>query len=147
MPALDNRPGVLSYAGELRRELSFRNQQYAKRLQLLNRESYGDPPSICYLPSEDGMQHGNFLRESYCAILRNARWRKRLLKAHSQARNALPREDHAWRELDSSNSSDALLMNIFCFPGTLRSQRILDLLGVEAGFVPEFGFRARVPLA
>jgi len=127
--------------------LSFRNQQYAKRLQLLNRESYGDPPSICYLPSEDGMRHGNFLRESYCAILRNASWCKRLLKEHSQARRTLPREDRAWRELDSSNSSDALLMNIFCFPGTLRTQRVLDLLGVEAGFVPEFGFRARVPLA
>ena len=140
-------PGLFSYAGELRRELSLRNQQYARRLQLLNRESYGEPPSICYLPSEDGMSHGNFLRESYCAIVRNPSWRKRLLKAHSQARSALPREDRRWKELDSSNSSDALLMNIFCFPGTLRSRRVLDLLGVEAGFVPEFGFRARVPLA
>ena len=147
MPAFDNRPGVLSHAWELRRELSLRNQQYARRLQLLSRESYGEPPSICYPPSEDGMSHGNFLRESYCAIVRNPSWRKRLLKAHSQARSALPREDRRWKELDSSNSSDALLMNIFCFPGTLRSRRVLDLLGVEAGFVPEFGFRARVPLA
>ena len=147
MSAFSDRPGVFSYAGELRRELSLRNQQYAKRLQLLNRESYGDPPSICYLPSEDGRCHGNFLRESYYAILRNASWRKRLQKAHSQARSAFPREDRAWKELDSSNSSDALLMNIFCFPGTLRNRSALDLLGVEAGFVPEFGFRARVPLA
>jgi hypothetical protein len=147
MSAFNDRPGLFSYAGELRRELSLRNQHYAQRLQLLNRESYGDPPSICYLPSEDGMCHGNFLRESYCAILRNPNWRKRLLKAHTQARSALPREDRAWKELDSCNSSDALLMNIFCFPGTLRSRRVLDLLGVEAGFVPEFGFRARVPLA
>jgi hypothetical protein len=147
MSAFDNRPGVLSYAGELRRELSLRNQQYARRLQLLSRESYGDPPSICYLPSEDGMRHGNFLRESYCAIVRNASWRRRLQKAHSQARSALPREDRAWKELDSSNSSDALLMNIFCCPGTLRSQKVLDLLGAEEGSVPEFGFKARVPLA
>ncbi|HTE90082.1 MAG TPA: hypothetical protein VK639_14070 [Terriglobales bacterium] len=147
MSTFDNMPGLFSYAGELRRELSLRNQQYARRLQLLNRESYGEPPSICYLPSEDGMSHGNFLRESYCAIVRNPNWRKRLQKAHSQARSALPREDRRWKELDSSNSSDALLMNIFCFPGTLRSRRVLDLLGVEAGFVPEFGFRARVPLA
>ena len=147
MSTFSDRPGVFSYAGELRRELSLRNQQYAKRLQLLNRESYGDPPSICYLPSEDGMRHGNFLRESYGAILRNASWRKRLLKAHTQARSALPREECAWKELDSSNSSDALLMNIFCFPSTLRSRSALDLLGVEAGSVPEFGFKARVPLA
>src|SRR5438874_12526232 len=147
MPAFDNRPGVLSYAGELRRELSLRNQQYARRLQLLCRESYGDPPSICYLPSEDGMRHGNFLRESYCAILQDETWHKRLQKAHSHARRALPREDRAWKELDSGNSSDALLMNIFCFPGTLKNHTVLDLLGVEPGSVPEFGFKARVPLA
>jgi hypothetical protein len=120
MSAFNNEPESLPYAGELRRELSLRNQQYTKRLRLLSRESYGNPPSIYYLPSEDGMRHGNFLRESYCAILRNASWRKRLLKAHTQARSALPREDRAWKELDSSNSSDALLMNIFCFPGTLK---------------------------
>jgi len=147
MSTFNKRPVVRSYAGALRRELSLRNQQYAKRLQLLSRESYGAPPAICYLPSEDGMRHGNFLSESYCAIVRDETWRKRLQKAHSQARSALPREDRAWKELDSSNSSDALLMNIFCFPGTLRSRRVLDLLGVEAGFVPEFGFKARVPLA
>ncbi len=124
MSTFNKRPVVRSYAGALRRELSLRNQQYAKRLQLLSRESYGAPPTICYLPSEDGMRHGNFLSESYCAIVRDETWRKRLQKAHSQA-----------------------LMNIFCFPGTLRSRRVLDLLGVEAGFVPEFGFKARVPLA
>ena len=97
MSAFNDKRGVLSYAGELRRELSLRNQRYAKRLQLLSRESYGDPPSICYLPSEDGIHHGNFLSESYCAIVRNASWRKRLLKAHTQARSALPREDRAWK--------------------------------------------------
>jgi hypothetical protein len=147
MSAFDNRPGSLPYSGELRRELSLRNQQYARRVQLLSRESYGDPPSICYLPSDNGLRHGNFLHESYCAIVRNPGWRKRLQKAHSQARSALPREERAWKELDSSNSSDALLMNIFCFPGTLRSRRVLDLLGIEPGSVPEFGVRARVPLA
>src|SRR5437773_7278070 len=147
MSAFNDSPTVFSYAGGLRRELSLRNQQYARRLQLVSRESYGDPPSICYLPSENGMRHGNFLRESYSAIVRNHSWRKRLEKAHSQARSALPREDRAWKELDSCNSSDALLMNIFCFPGTLRSCRVLDLIGVEAGLAPEFGLRARVLLA
>ena len=147
MSAFSDRPGVLSYAGDLRRELSLRNQQYARRLQLLSRESYGEPPSICYLPSEDGTRHGNFLRESYSAIMRNPSWRKRLEKAHTQARSALPREDRAWKELDSCNSSDALLMNIFCFPGTLKNASALNLLAVEHGSIPQFGFKARVPLA
>ncbi len=37
-------------------------------------------------------------------------------------------------------------MNIFCYPGTLRSKALLDLLGIETG-VPHFGVKARVPLA
>ena len=146
MSTFNERPKVRSYAGALRRELSLRNQRYAKRLPLLSRESYGVPPTICYMPSEDGMRHGNFLSESYCAIVRDETWRKRLQKPHSHGRKALPREDRAWKELDSSNSSDALLMNIFCFPGTLKNRTVLDLLGVEPGSVPEFGFKARVPL-
>jgi hypothetical protein len=147
MSAFNERPVVFSYAADLRRELSLRNRQYANRLQLLGCESYGDPPSICYLPSEDGRGHGNFLRESYSAIVRNPSWRKRLEKAHSQARSSLPREDRAWRELDSCNSSDALLMNIFCFPATLKNVSVLNLLAIEPGSIPQFGFKARVPLA
>ena len=136
MSTFNKRPVVRSYAGALRRELSLRNQQYAKRLQLLSRESYGAPPTICYLPSEDGMRHGNFLSESYCAIVRDETWRKRLQKAHSQARSALPREDRGWKELDSGNSSDALLMNIFCFPGTLKNRAVLDLERLRARHAP-----------
>jgi hypothetical protein len=49
-------------------------------------------------------------------------------------------------ELDTSTSSDALLMNIFCYPGVLRDRRVLALLGAEGGGAPEFGYRARVPL-
>jgi hypothetical protein len=59
----------------------------------------------------------------------------------------LPRNDRGfWGELDSSNSSDALLMNIFCFPGVFDDGRVFSLLGLENGAVPEFGFKARVPL-
>ena len=36
-----------------------------------------------------------------------------------------------WRELDACTSSDALLMNVFCYPGVFKDGR----------------FRARVPLA
>jgi len=136
-----------TYASELRRELSIRSREYAKRLNLPYRQSYGGAPVICYLPSEDGCAHGNFLPETYRAILQNDGWRQRLEKPHSQARGSLPREDRRWRELDSCNSSDALLMNIFCFPETLRNFRVFGLLGLETGAVPQFGLKARVPLA
>jgi hypothetical protein len=50
------------------------------------------------------------------------------------------------RELDSSNSSDALLMNCFCFPGA--AARIMKGLGlVETSEHAEFGIKARLPLA
>ena len=133
-------------AAELRRELSLRNKQYAAKLGLNCRESYGNPPAICYLPCDAGLTHGNFLPAAYRAILKTESWRKRLEKVHSQARSSLPREDRRWRELDSCNSSDALLMNIFCYPGTLRDGAVFDLLGVEIGSLPEFGVRAKVPL-
>lgn len=134
-------------AAELRRELSLRSRKYAQRLNLDCRESYGDSPVVCFVPPAGGVTHGNFLPAAYRAILNREAWAKRLQKVHTSARTTLPREDRRWRELDSCNSSDALLMNIFCYPGTLKNRRVLDLLRVNGGSVPEFGFRARVPLA
>ena len=43
-------------------------------------------------------------------------------------------------------SSDALLMNIFCYPGVMKGRGLSLLLGTETGVVPEFGFKPRVPL-
>jgi len=147
MAASGLKPAIYAYAAELRRELSLRNRGYAAKNGLLNRESYGEQPVICYLPAEDGSAHGNFLPETYRAILQDENWRKRLDKVHAQARGSLPREGRRWRELDSSNSSDALLMNIFCFPGTSKNHRLFDLLGIGRGQIPWFGVKARVPLA
>jgi hypothetical protein len=146
MVASSARFSAFPHAAELRRELSLRNRSYAAKKGLVNRESYGEQPVICYLPTEDGAGHGNFLPETYRSILQNENWRKRLDKVHAQARGSLPREDRRWRELDSCNSSDALLMNIFCLPGSLKNHRLFDLLGVERGQVPLFGVKARVPL-
>jgi hypothetical protein len=136
---------VARYAAALRCELSVRNEAYAKTHGLKHQVSYGSQPVVCYEP--DGRTHGNFLPETYRAILANPLWARRLKKAHTSARTALPRTDRGfWGELDSSNSSDALLMDIFCCPGVFDDGRVFSLLGLEVGAVPEFGFRARVPL-
>ncbi|MEP6643956.1 MAG: hypothetical protein ABJA69_05640 [Acidobacteriaceae bacterium] len=135
------------FASRLRAELSVRNRRYAAHLGLSMCETYGAMPSVCYQPSEDGLSHGNFAAESYRAILRTEGWSRRLFKVHTQGRTSLPRSDRRWRELDSCNSSDALLMNIVCYPETLAQSQVLDFLGVEQGAVPEFGFRAKVPFA
>jgi len=105
-------------------------------------ESYGTPPVIVYAPEED--KHGNFFDAAYAAILRRAEWMRRFDKIHAQGR-ALPKAESGrrWRELDSSMSSDALLMNVFCTPGAPAVRRAL---GVESEEPPLFGWKARVPL-
>jgi len=138
-------PTVARYAAELRCELNLRNEAFAKTHKLKHCLSYGSQPVICYEP--DGDCHGNFLPETYQAILQKPQWARRLAKAHTSARVALPRNDRGfWSELDSSNSSDALLMNVFCHPGVFEDGRVWSLLGVQEGAAPEFGLRARVPL-
>jgi hypothetical protein len=133
------------FASHLRHELCTRNRAYTTENKLLHVESYGSMPVIVYQP--DGERHGNFLDETYAAIVANQEWRKRLEKIHAQARSSLPRCDYRWKELDSCTSSDALLMNVFCFPGVLRDSRVWSLLGVEDGSTAQFGFKARVPLS
>jgi len=75
---------------------------------------------------------------------------RRFDKVHTQGRQSLPKPvmDHLrlWRELDSSMSSDALLMNVFCAPGVAESAAVRGALGLDGDGEPEFGWRARVPL-
>lgn len=146
------------YAGALRRELAARNREYARGLPHV--ESYGDDPVVVYVPYDvtdaepgsrvsglRGERHGNFFVSAYQAILGRPAWAKRLSKVHAQGR-ALPKwmEDfkRKWRELDSCMSSDALLMNVFCTPGAAAAAR--PILGLREENVPEFGWKAKVPL-
>ncbi len=133
------------YAGELRRELTARNRLWARGHAHV--ESYGDPPVIVYEPQQDGT-HGNFFAPSYAAIAAWPAWMRRFDKIHAQGR-ALPRAESGrrWRELDSSMSSDALLMNFFSAPGVRESPLVRGALGVDAEAQPEFGWKARVPLS
>lgn len=138
--------GRSRYASMLRQELIVRNNSYAALNLLPHVTSYGELPVVVYQQSECGRHHGNFIAASYKAILKKPQWRKRLLKVHSQGRRSLPARDELWRELDSSLSSDALLMNIFCYPGVTRRGEVCRILGIEPGERPEFGFMPRVPL-
>lgn len=104
-------------------------------------ESYGSSPVVIF--PERGQSHGNFFAPSYRSILSNSDWKKRLAKVHTSG--SLPRADRRWCELDSSNSSDALLMNIFCCPEVFQDGRVASFLGTDET-APEFGFKARVPL-
>src|ERR1700689_305538 len=132
------------YAGELRRELTARNRVWARgRVHV---EGYGSLPVIVYEPEEN--RHGNFFDASYAAILGRAEWMRRFDKIHAQGRG-LPKAESGWRwrELDSSMSSDALLMNVFCAPGVVEAPAVGRSLGVDGEEAPVFGWKARVPLA
>jgi hypothetical protein len=128
------------YAGELRRELGARNRLWSQGRAHV--ESYGAQPVIVYGP--DGERHGNFFDASYAAILARPEWMRRFDKIHAQGR-ALPKAESGrrWRELDSSMSSDALLMNVFC----AATPAVRRALGVDPDAEPMFGWKARVPLA
>jgi hypothetical protein len=138
--------GRSCYVSALRQELIVRNSSYASLNLLPHVTSYGEVPVVVYQQSECGRHHGNFIAASYRAILRRPEWRKRLQKVHAQGRRSLPAKDGSWRELDSSLSSDALLMNIFCYPIVTRRMEVCSVLGLDPGSVPEFGFMPRIPL-
>jgi hypothetical protein len=137
---------TIGYASQLRYELAARNRQYARgRLHV---ESYGGVPVIVYGP--DNGAHGNFFGPAYAAIGARAEWMRRFDKIHAQGRS-LPRcpeePGRRWRELDSSTSSDALLMNVFCTPGVSDSVAVRRLMGIDESAEMIFGWKARVPLA
>lgn len=148
----DYEPGPVRWmrtnrAGSLRRELSQRAELYARNHGLPHCLSYVQAPTVCFEHYDNGSRHGNFLPSTYKAILRNPNWRRRLQKVHSQGSKSLPRQENGiWRELDACTSSDALLMNVFCYPGVFRDGRICSTLDVKPNTIPDFGFRARVPL-
>ncbi|MXW50082.1 MAG: hypothetical protein F4X81_18470 [Gammaproteobacteria bacterium] len=112
---------------------------------LTHYESLGHPPTILFPAECATRRHGNFNDESYRAILANPSWSERLKKSHPR-RNALPKDHRASAmELDSSNSSDALLMNCFCYPGAAKRilQGCLQTMPTEP---VEFGVAGKVPL-
>ena len=138
--------GPAYYAQQLRLELALRNRAYALQRQLPHVESRGGMAVPVYEPHPTRRRHGNFFDESYAAMLAIPKWQKRMEKVHTAGKTALPRGGRGWKELDSSMSSDALLMNIFCCPHVADDPRLLGLLGIDTAETPEFGWRARVPL-
>lgn len=132
------------WSGALQAELCRRADGLAKRRSLPCYASRGASARL-FQPFDSGMRHGNFIDASYRAILAEPAWNARAQKTHSHA-SALSGDgrDNA-RELDSSNSSDALLMNCFCFPGA--AERILNLLLPSVPYVPpQFGVPGEVAL-
>jgi hypothetical protein len=129
----------------LRTELSLRNLRFATTHGLLHERTDGQVPSIIFGRSDDG-RHGNFLPLAYQEICSNREWVKRLDKVHTASKRSRVLANWQWKELDCANSSDALLMNIFCHPEVISCARVRAMLGIEPNAAPEFGFKPRTPL-
>jgi hypothetical protein len=127
---------------ELRREISARNLARGEELDC--EVSYGASQSVIFRNGDGG--HGNFLAASYARIVANPAWKQRLTKSYTASRYIPRAEDRKRYELECASSSDALLMNVFCYPGVLRNARVCALLGIEVELRPEFGFRPEIPL-
>jgi hypothetical protein len=136
-------------ASLLRRDLSARANHLARTQKLLHDISPGPEPAIIFGHDEQG-RHGNFHPASYKNICANPTWLHRLTKVHTASRRSRARKDWQWMELDSSNSSDALLMNIFCHPGVFNGHTlapaVANLLNVDPTAQPCFGINPGVPL-
>jgi len=131
---------VLSSA-QLRREINARNVSCSA--ESAYELGYGASASVIFREEEG--RHGNFLAASYKRILANPQWSRRLKKSYTANRYVPRAGDRQRFELECANSSDALLMNIFCYPKLLQSDGICRLLGIEHGPQPEFGFRPAIP--
>ena len=77
----------------------------------------------------------NFYTDSYNNIDKISEYKVRLEKQHSHFAKEL-----GIREMQSSNSSDTLLMNIFTYPNILKWKSIRDLLSVNEYDKIEFGW-------
>jgi hypothetical protein len=132
-------------AAALRRELSHRALKFAAANNYLHEMTDSSVPSVVFGVDEAGA-HGNFLPASHYEITCNPAWLKRLSKVHTSSKQRKLRADWRWRELDCANSSDALLMNIFCHPHVLSGVQTRLLLGVDADPERTFGFKPRTPL-
>lgn len=127
----------------LRRELAARG--LARAAPHACEIGFGRTPSVLYAEGETG-EHGNFLPASYRRIQAKPAWARRLAKAYTGGASLPRRWDRRRGELECASSSDALLMNIFCFPGVLRRPGVCALLGVPPGLQPAFGVRAELPM-
>jgi hypothetical protein len=139
-------------ASLLRRDLNARAQHLAITSNLLHEQTTGTEPSIIFGHDEQAEQarHGNFHPASYAAICANPVWSRRLTKTHTAHRRVRARADWQWMELDCANSSDALLMNIFCHPKVFSESHltpaVANLLGIPSDTQPNFGIHPGVPI-
>jgi len=135
----------MNWSGGLCAQLRTRAEAWASKTGLPSYRSGGQPPVLLFEATADGASHGNFQEDSWAAIQRTPTWSMRLEKGHTHAKALPTKKPGVAKELDSSNSSDALLMNCFCHPGA--TPILLGGLGLKPQTADvQFGFNPRIRL-
>ena len=99
----------MNFSDLLRNQLKRSTHEYIAD-QKINDDGYEERKSAIIFKNPDGStSNPNFLAQSLEAITNHEDWKQRLAKIHSHFKDGTT-------EMASSNSSDALLMNIFCHP-------------------------------
>ena len=125
----------------------YKKSNFSKKLkdQLIKLGTkYAEKNNLDYVLRKSALifkNNGNFLTASYdCINNNNNNWKKRLEKPHTHF------PDSDIKEVDSSNSSDALLMNIFCHPDLNKWESIKKLFNFPdtIKIKPIFGYKPGV---
>lgn len=127
------------FAASLRNQLTQLAKHYAMARNMPFNTNIANQPISAII--FDNIEH-NFHRESWKTILANKEsYLPRTKKAHSSFD-----ELNSKAEMQSSNSSDALLMNIFCYPKFLNWKGIKQLLKLEDDTQFHFGYQPGIAL-
>jgi len=125
------------FADILRNELNNLAGEFANKFKLTKIQT--KTGVIIFKKDSQKNTHGNFLDISYKKINKNLKWKNRLNKPHPK----FPKNSGV-KELDSCNSSDALLMNIFCHPKIKTWKSIKNFFGLSEINIIEFGVEAKI---
>ena len=124
---------LMNFATKLRNEIKKSALQYTKKHNITE---FTETDSAIIFNSSNIGYNANFLKPTFKEIETNEKWSKRLDKTHTYF-------DDGTKELESSNSSDALLMNIFCHPSFQKWSGPSKYLNVK-NEEPTFGWNPEI---
>ncbi len=127
----------MKYNELLKKELIYLGEVYGKN-------NFGNAYAQPNEPRNSSLIFGkvnySFQRDSWSVIEKDDKYSERIRKIHPNVQT----KDASILEMQSSNSSDALAMNIFCHPKIKKWKGISNLFEVENISTIEFGFEAKV---
>lgn len=121
----------MNFSKELKDSINKSTLDYIKERGIISSRYVKRKSALVFKTSSDGTVNPNFNENSLRHISKNQDWKNRLTKRHTHFKDDT-------LEMASSNSSDALLMNIFCHPKFTTWKGPHSILGF-ANEQPKFG--------